>query len=52
MTYQGKHRPLTAYTTALAAAGLTIETIREPLKTSGGENAMPFLHLLARPSTL
>ena len=51
MTYHGRHRPLTAYTTALAAAGLAIETIREPLKTSSGKNTMPFLHLLARPST-
>jgi SAM-dependent methyltransferase len=50
MTYHGRHRPLTAYTTALAAAGLTIETIREPLKTSDGKNTMPFLHLLARPT--
>jgi ubiquinone/menaquinone biosynthesis C-methylase UbiE len=51
MTYQGRHRPLTAYTAALTAAGLTIETIREPLKTSNSTNTMPFLHLLARPST-
>jgi ubiquinone/menaquinone biosynthesis C-methylase UbiE len=51
MTYYGRHRPLTAYTTALAAAGLTIETIREPLKTNSGKNTMPFLQLLARPST-
>ena len=51
MTYHGRHRPLTAYTTALAAAGLAIEAIREPLRTSSGKNAMPFLHLLARPST-
>ena len=51
MTYHGRHRPLTAYTTALAAAGLAIEIIREPLKTSSGRNTMPFLHLLARRST-
>jgi SAM-dependent methyltransferase len=51
MTYQGRHRPLTAYTTALTAAGLAIETIREPLKSSNGKNTMPFLHLLAHPST-
>lgn len=50
MTYHGRHRPLTAYTTALTAAGLAIEAIREPLKTRNGENTMPFLHLLARPS--
>jgi hypothetical protein len=36
---------------ALTAAGLAIEAIREPLKTSRGKNTMPFLHLLARPST-
>ena len=47
MTYHGRHRPLTAYTTALAAAGLAIETIREPLETGSGQSAMPFLHLLA-----
>jgi SAM-dependent methyltransferase len=51
MTYHGRHRPLTAYTTALTAAGLAIETIREPLKTSSGKNTMPFLHLLARLPT-
>ena len=47
MTYHGRRRPLTSYTTALAAAGLAIETIREPLKTGSGQNAVPFLHLLA-----
>lgn len=51
MTYHGMHRPLTAYTTALAAAGLEIEAIREPVKTSSGKTTMPFLHLRARPST-
>lgn len=51
MTYHGRHRPLTAYTAALAAAGLAIETVHEPLKTSSGKNTMPFLHLLACPST-
>lgn len=51
MTYHGRHRPLTAYTTALAAAGLAIETICEPLKINSGKHAMPFLQLLARPST-
>jgi SAM-dependent methyltransferase len=51
MTYHGRHRPITAYTTALAAAGLAIEMIREPLKTNSGKNTMPFLHLLARRST-
>jgi SAM-dependent methyltransferase len=49
MTYHGRHRPLTAYTTALAAAGLAVEAIREPLKINDGRNTMPFLHLLARP---
>ena len=48
MTYHGTHRPLTAYTAAMEAAGLAIETIREPLKTTGGKKTMPFLHLLAR----
>lgn len=48
MTYQGRHRPLTAYTTALAAAGLVIETIGEPVKPEGDHPTMPFLHLLAR----
>jgi SAM-dependent methyltransferase len=52
MTYEGLHRPLTAYTAALAAAGLVIEAIREPLKIDGGSVTMPFMHLLARqPST-
>ncbi|MGN6796147.1 MAG: class I SAM-dependent methyltransferase [Streptosporangiaceae bacterium] len=51
MTYHGKHRPLTAYTTALAAAGLAIEIIREPLKAGSGKNTMPYLHLLARLPT-
>jgi ubiquinone/menaquinone biosynthesis C-methylase UbiE len=51
MTYHGMHRPVTAYTTALAAAGLAIEIIREPLKINSGKNTMPFLHQLARPST-
>ena len=51
MIYQGKHRPITAYTAALTAAGLAIEAIREPLKASNRTNTMPFLHLLARPAT-
>jgi hypothetical protein len=48
MTYEGLHRPLTAYTAALAAAGLEIEAIREPVKTDGDSMTMPFLDLLAR----
>jgi ubiquinone/menaquinone biosynthesis C-methylase UbiE len=48
MTYEGLHRPLTAYTAALAASGLVIEAIREPVKTDGGSVTMPFLDLLAR----
>jgi SAM-dependent methyltransferase len=48
MTYEGFHRPLTAYTAALAAAGLEIEAIREPVKTDGDSMTMPFLDLLAR----
>ncbi len=48
MTYEGLHRPLTAYTAALADAGLVIEAIREPVKTDGDSVTMPFLDLLAR----
>jgi len=48
MTYEGLHRPLTAYTSAMAASGLVIEAIREPVKTDGDSVTMPFLHLLAR----
>ena len=48
MTFEGLHRPLTAYTSALAGAGLAIEAIREPLKTDGENASRPFLHLLAR----
>jgi SAM-dependent methyltransferase len=48
MTYEGLHRPLTAYTAALAAAGLQIEAIREPVKIDGDSMTMPFLDLLAR----
>jgi hypothetical protein len=48
MTYEGLHRPLTAYTAALADSGLVIEAIREPLKTDGDSVSMPFLDLLAR----
>jgi SAM-dependent methyltransferase len=48
MTYEGLHRPLTAYTAALAASGLVIEAIREPVKTDGDSMTMPFLDLLAR----
>jgi SAM-dependent methyltransferase len=48
MTYEGLHRPLTAYTAALAAAGLVIEAIREPVKVDGDSMSMPFLDLLAR----
>jgi SAM-dependent methyltransferase len=51
MTYEGLHRPLTAYTAALAGAGLVIEAIREPVKADGDSVTMPFLDLLAgRPS--
>ena len=48
MTYEGLRRPLTAYTAALAASGLVIESIREPVKADGGNVTMPFLDLLAR----
>lgn len=48
MTYAGLHRPLTAYTAALAASGLVIEAIREPVKVDGDSVTMPFLDLLAR----
>lgn len=48
MTYEGLHRPLTAYTSALAAAGLVIEALREPVKVNGDRMTMPYLDLLAR----
>jgi hypothetical protein len=48
MTYEGLHRPLTAYTAALAASGLVIDAIREPVKIDGDNVTMPFLDLLAR----
>jgi SAM-dependent methyltransferase len=51
MTYEGLHRPLTAYTAALAAAGLAIEAIREPVKIDGDSMTMPFLDLLARKAS-
>ena len=41
MTYHGRHRPLTAYTTALAAAGLAIETILEPLRPTAARTPCP-----------
>jgi SAM-dependent methyltransferase len=48
MTYEGTHRPLAAYSTALTAAGLVIETIREPAKDHAGQPTAPFFDLLAR----
>lgn len=48
MTYEGTHRPLTAYGKALTAAGFVIETIREPAKDHAGQLTAPFLDLLAR----
>jgi ubiquinone/menaquinone biosynthesis C-methylase UbiE len=47
MTYEGTHRPLTAYSMALTAAGLVIETIREPARDHVDRSAKLFLHLLA-----
>jgi SAM-dependent methyltransferase len=47
MTYEGTHRPLMAYTKALTAAGLTVETIREPARDQAGQSAALFLDLLA-----
>jgi SAM-dependent methyltransferase len=47
MTYEGTHRPLMAYSKALAAAGLTIETIREPARDHDGQSDALFLDLLA-----
>jgi SAM-dependent methyltransferase len=47
MTYEGTHRPLTAYTRALTAAGLVVETIREPARDSGDRSGKLFLHLRA-----
>jgi hypothetical protein len=48
MTYEGTHRPLRAYSTALSVAGLVIETIREPAKDNAGKPTAPFFDLLAR----
>lgn len=48
MTYEGMHRPLTAYTSALAASGLVIEALHEPVKVNGDRMTMPYLDLLAR----
>ena len=36
-----------AYSNALTAAGLTIETIREPARDQAGQSAALFLDLLA-----
>jgi SAM-dependent methyltransferase len=47
MIYEGTHRPLMAYTKALTAAGLTIETVREPARDQAGQSAALFLDLLA-----
>jgi len=52
MTYEGTHRPLAAYTKALTAAGLVIETIREPANDHAGQLTAPFLDLLARRQLL
>jgi hypothetical protein len=47
MVYEGTHRPLIAYSNALTAAGLIIETIREPARDHAGQPAALFLDLLA-----
>jgi hypothetical protein len=50
MTFNAEHRPLQAYTEALAAAGLVIERLREP---TNDDPAKPwcriplFLHIVA-----
>ena len=45
-------RPLAAYSKALTAAGLVIETIREPTKDHAGRPTAPFFDLLARRQLL
>jgi hypothetical protein len=49
MTYEGTHRPLSAYFGALEAAGLVVEAVREPAKVRpDGSRHVDFLHLRAR----
>lgn len=50
MTFESQHRPLSAYFDAMGAAGLFVDTLREP-KTAGDDSwsRLPlFLHLRAR----
>lgn len=50
MTFESQHRPISAYFDALAAAGLVVDALREPV-TSGHDSwsRLPlFLHLRAR----
>lgn len=53
MTFESQHRPISAYFDALAAAGLVVDALREPV-TSGHDSwsRVPlFLHLRARKPT-
>jgi SAM-dependent methyltransferase len=53
MTFESQHRPISAYFAALEAAGLVVDTLREPA-TEGHESwsRLPlFLHLRASPAT-
>jgi SAM-dependent methyltransferase len=49
MTYEGTHRPLSAYVGALEASGFVVEAMREPAQQRpDGSRHVNFLHLRAR----
>ncbi len=50
MTFESQHRPISAYFDALAAAGLVVDALREPVTTGHDSwSRLPlFLHLRAR----
>jgi hypothetical protein len=49
MTYEGAHRPLSAYFHALEAAGFVVEALREPIaRRDDGSPYVSFLHLRGR----
>ena len=50
MTFESQHRPISAYFDALAAAGLVVDALREPVTTGHASwSRLPlFLHLRAR----
>jgi SAM-dependent methyltransferase len=49
MTYEGIHRPLAAYFTALEAAGFVVESLREPVAVrDDGASSVTFLHVRGR----